>query len=83
MAQYNLSGDGDRQLIGGVYYRMGDAVIAMVGLEWSKLRLTFTYDATMSSLKTYNNSNGALEFSLVKYGAFNTGTPRQSRCPSF
>jgi len=83
MAQYNLSGDGDRQLIGGVYYRMGDAAIAMVGLEWNKLRLTFTYDATMSGLKTYNNSNGALEFSLIKYGSFNTGTPRQSRCPSF
>jgi len=30
-AQYNLSGDGDQQVIGGLYYRAGDAVIPMIG----------------------------------------------------
>lgn len=83
MAQYNLSGDGERQLIGGAYYRVDDAAIGMIGLEWSNLRLTFSYDATTSSMRNYNNGNGAIEFSLVKYGAFGQGTPRQSRCPSF
>ena len=83
MAQYNLSGDGEQQLIGGAYLRVGDAAVAMVGLQWKNIRLTFTYDATTSSLNNFNGGNGALEFSLIKYGEFNQGTPRQSRCPGF
>jgi hypothetical protein len=83
MAQYNLSGDGETQMLCGVYMRLNDAAIPMVGLQWSGYRLTFSYDATISSLSDFNRSNGAIEFSLIKYGAFGTGTPRQSRCPSF
>ena len=83
MAQYNLSGDGEKQLIGGAYYRAGDAAVGMIGLEWSNLRLTFTYDASTSAIRNYNNGNGAIEFSLVKFGEYSVGTPRQSRCPTF
>ena len=84
MAQYNLSGDGDTQLIGGAYYRYGDAAVAMIGLELKSIRLTFTYDATVSSLKTYNNGMGGLEFSLIKYGSyFDNNAARDVRCPSF
>jgi type IX secretion system PorP/SprF family membrane protein len=83
MAQYNLSGDGEMQLLGGAYYRAGDAVVAAVGLQWNNIRLSFSYDATTSGLRNYNNGNGALEFSLMKFGEYGVGTPRQSRCPSF
>jgi type IX secretion system PorP/SprF family membrane protein len=83
MAQYNLSDYGAKQVLGGVYYRGGDAAIAMLGLEWSDVRLTFTYDATTSNVRNFNNANGAIEFSIIKFGAFSTSTPRQSRCPSF
>ena len=83
MAQYNLSGDGDKQLIGGVYYRAGDAAAAMIGMQWNNLRLTFSYDASTGDIRNYNNGNGAIEFSLVKYGEFMTSTPRQTRCPAF
>ncbi len=84
MAQYNLSGDGETQLIGGAYLRAGDAAVAMVGLELKNIRFTFTYDATVSNLKNYNSARGGAEFSAIKYGSYNdfSGT-RQSRCPSF
>jgi type IX secretion system PorP/SprF family membrane protein len=84
-AHYNLSGDGENILIGGVYYRNGDAIIPMIGLGYKDYTFTFTYDATMSTLRNYNNSRGAFEFSLIKQGAFDkyNGNRRESICPSF
>lgn len=83
MAQYNLSGGGETQVLGGAYFRPGDAGIAMVGMEWNSTRLTFSYDATVSNVRNFNRGNGAIEVSLIKFGAFGTRTPRQARCPSF
>jgi len=83
--QYNLSGDGESQLIGGLYLRPGDAVIPVLGFQWKNLRLMFSYDATTSSLKDYNNGRGAYEFALIHNGFFNeyNGDKRQSFCPTF
>lgn len=82
---YNLSGDGAKQLIGGLYYRLKDAVIPMAGFEVNTLRFTFSYDVTTSSLKNYNNYKGALEFSLIKKGFYGVpkGNLRQTICPTF
>ena len=84
-AQYNLSGDGEKILIGGVYYRYKDSVIPMVGIGFKDYTVTFTYDATISTLKNYNNTRGAFEFSLIKQGAFDRylGNRRESMCPTF
>lgn len=84
-AHYNLSGDGEKVLIAGVYYRYKDAAIPMVGLGYKDINFTFTYDATMSELKTYNNGRGAFEFSIIKQGVVNryNGNRKQSMCPSF
>ena len=82
-AHYNLSGDGDKELIGGLYYRYKDAIIPMVGLVYKDYTFTFTYDATTSTLKNYNNTRGAFEFSLIKNGFFTGRTDRQSMCPDF
>lgn len=84
-AHYNLSGDGEKVLIGGLYYRSSDAVIPMIGLGFKDYTFTFTYDATISTLKNYNNTRGALEFSLIKQGVFEkyNGNRRESMCPSF
>lgn len=83
--QYNLSGDGQTLLTGGLYWRPGDAVIPMVGFEWNNIRLSFSYDATSSPLKNYNNSRGAYEFALLYSGMYSeyNGSRRQSFCPSF
>ncbi len=84
-AHYNLSGDGENVLIGGLYYRSSDAVIPMVGLGYKDYVFTFTYDATISTLRNYNNARGAFEFSLVRQGVFDQykGNRKQSMCPSF
>ena len=82
-AHYNLSGDGTYQLIGGLYYRHNEAVIPMVGLGWNDYTFTFNYDATISSLKNYNNTRGAFEFSLIKQGVINPNGSRITPCPTF
>jgi type IX secretion system PorP/SprF family membrane protein len=84
-AHYNLSGNGDKILIGGLYYRYKDALIPMLGLGYNDYTITFTYDATMSKLKSFNNTRGAYEFSLIKNGVVNKflGNKKQSMCPSF
>jgi type IX secretion system PorP/SprF family membrane protein len=84
-ANYNLSGDGEVQVSGGLYYRAGDAVIPMIGFQWKIFKMTFTYDVTTSSLKNYNNARGAYEFSLISEGLYSEygGDRRQSWCPKF
>lgn len=83
LANYNLSEAGEMQLIGGLYYRHKDAVIPMAGFVLNSLSFTFSYDATVSSLRNFNNYRGALEFSLIKKGFYPSSTDRQSMCPSF
>lgn len=84
MANYNLSGDGTRQLLAGLYYRVGDAVAPVIGFQVNDLKLAFNYDATMGGLKNYNTGRGAYEVSLVKTGVFNEGN-KGIKCnmPSF
>lgn len=84
-AHYNLSGDGETILIGGLYYRTQDAFIPMIGIGLKDYTFTFTYDATISTLKNYNNGRGAFEFSLIREGSFDRykGNRRESICPSF
>jgi type IX secretion system PorP/SprF family membrane protein len=84
-AHYNLSGDGEKVLIAGLYYRYKDAVIPMVGLGYKDINFTFTYDATMSELNNFNNGRGAFEFSIIKQGVLDryNGNKRESMCPSF
>ena len=84
-AAYNLSGDGSKQLIGGLYYRYHDAFVPMVGLEINNIRFTFSYDVTSSSLSNFNNSYGAAEFNILKKGFYSdyNGNRQQSLCPTF
>jgi type IX secretion system PorP/SprF family membrane protein len=82
-AHYNLSGDGMYQLMGGLYYRHKEAVIPMIGLGYNDYTFSFTYDATVSSLKNYNNTRGAFEFSLIKQGIVNPSGNRVTPCPTF
>lgn len=80
-ANYNLSGDGDIQLIGGIYYRTKDASIPMVGFQIKDFKLTVNYDATISSLSSYNQTRGAYELSLVKTGLYGSGD-KDVKCPT-
>lgn len=80
---YNLSEYGEKQLIGGLYYRLGDAVAPMVGVQVNNLSITYSYDATLSSLNKFNNYRGASEISIIKKGLYPQHGDRQTMCPSF
>jgi len=82
---YNLSGDGETQVIGGLFYRGGESFIPLLGFQWKNFTMSFTYDVTSSSLSSYNNSRGAIEFSLVRHGFYDeyNGNQRQALCPKF
>lgn len=82
---YNLTEHGEKQIIGGLYYRYRDAMIPMIGLEVNNVRFTFSYDVTTSSLKNYNHSFGASEFNLLQKGYYNEyqGDRQQALCPVF
>jgi type IX secretion system PorP/SprF family membrane protein len=84
-AHYDLSGNGDYQLIGGMYYRNSESIIPMIGLGYKDYMFSFTYDATISSLRNYDNTRGAYEFSLIRQGVFDqyNGDKHQSLCPTF
>lgn len=80
-AHYNLSGDGTTQLIGGLYYRAQDAFIPMIGVVISGISATVSYDATSSTLGTYNQTLGAYEISITKVGIFSE-YGSNVKCPS-
>jgi hypothetical protein len=71
--------------LAGLYYRAGDAIIPMVGFELKHVRFTFSYDATTSALRNYNNMQGASEFNIMKKGFYgeSSGDTRQVICPRF
>jgi len=81
--QRDLSAErnGDIQLLAGAYYRVSDAIIPMIGFDIKNVKITFNYDATFSSLKTYNQTLGAYEVSIVKNGLYK-GKEKNIKCPS-
>lgn len=82
-ANYNLSEFGEKQLIAGLYYRHNDAVIPMIGFELKNVKFTFSYDATISNVRNFNQYQGASEFNIIKNGFYPANTDRQSLCPKF
>jgi type IX secretion system PorP/SprF family membrane protein len=82
-ANYNLSQFGEQQFIAGVYYRLGDAVVPMLGFEVAKIQFTFSYDVTLSSMRQFNNYRGASEISIIKKGFYPSNVERTSLCPKF
>jgi type IX secretion system PorP/SprF family membrane protein len=82
-AQRDLSNshNGSLQFLAGAYYRMDDAIIPTIGFDIKNTKLTFSYDATISSLNLYNQTRGAYEFSIIKNGLYKSGE-KNVKCPS-
>jgi type IX secretion system PorP/SprF family membrane protein len=70
----------------GAWYRYNDAIAPYIGFEWSKMKIGFTYDVTLSSAHHMTNGNGALELSIIYNGLFKQSPTRQYTnfaCPKF
>ncbi len=81
-ARRDLGGNGNQQMIWGLYYRSNDAAIPLIGFQKNDIAITINYDATISTLKNLNGSRGAYELSIVKHGLFSNSSGRSVKCPS-
>lgn len=62
---YYQFGVADFRASTSVYYRWGDAVIAVLGYSYKNFSYLVSYDFTVSELKNYTNPKGVLEFTVV------------------
>lgn len=81
MAEVGLGGS-VYSVLGGVAYRVHDAVVAHVGLKHKNVYYRFSYDANISNLQHYTRKNGAFEFSLMYYG-MHSGRDRRATSSAF
>ena len=65
----------------GSWFRVNDAIIPYIGLEFSGMRIGASYDVNISSLKSGSESRGGMEISLIyiKRPPDHSGIP----CPKF
>lgn len=87
MFNANLGGEEgmNNSVMLGLYYRLGESFIPVLGMEWSRLRIMFSYDITASPLAKANRSRGAAEFGIVfkgLYGSMSKGRDNFN-CPRF
>ncbi len=82
---FNLNGDEDNptSLYTGIWYRFGDAFIPYVGLEFTGLRIGYSYDVNNSSLNTASNSRGGNEISLIYVHRPSDPNRKKLKCPKF
>lgn len=69
----------------GAWYRYGDAIAPYVGFEWSRMKIGFSYDVTLSSAQAMDKGQGAYELSLVYNGVIKRVFHRKYNfaCPKF
>ena len=57
--------DFNKNILLGLWYRIGDALIPYVGFKTNNLQIGMSYDATVSSLKTVSQTKNAFELSII------------------
>jgi hypothetical protein len=67
----------------GSWFRVGDAIIPYVGLEFGEFRIGASYDVNVSSLKPASNMRGGAEFSLIYIKKHNDPNAKKLNCPKF
>jgi type IX secretion system PorP/SprF family membrane protein len=81
----NINDDPERttNLYLGSWFRLGDAAIPYVGLEFGSMRFGATYDVNTSSLKPGSNMRGGAEFSLIYVRKPADPFAKSVNCPKF
>jgi len=69
----------------GGHYRLDDAVIAAVGMDYKNFRAGISYDINTSSLQDASGGKGGLEISLVYTGCILPVIPKSyvMPCPRY
>jgi type IX secretion system PorP/SprF family membrane protein len=62
-------------VLGGAWYRFGDAAIVTLGGQYESFRLLMNYDFNLSQLTPATNVRGGFELSLIYVGCIPTYTP--------
>jgi type IX secretion system PorP/SprF family membrane protein len=72
-------------IYGGVFYRLNDAIIPTVKLDYKSYSFTLSYDLNNSGLKTASNRMGGMEISIFSRGVLTKGPWAQdkTKCPRF
>ncbi|MCZ2460570.1 MAG: PorP/SprF family type IX secretion system membrane protein [Chitinophagales bacterium] len=81
----NLTGDEESptNLYLGSWFRLGDAIIPYVGLEFGEFQFGATYDINVSSLKPASNLRGGVEISLIYIKKPTDPNAKKLNCPKF
>jgi type IX secretion system PorP/SprF family membrane protein len=61
---YLLQGNFNPRISFGAYYRIGDAIIPVVAMDYKNMRVGLSYDVNTSPLNTASNYRGGLELSF-------------------
>jgi len=69
-----ISEQNDIHLIGGLSYRVKDAIIAQVGLYYKNFIYRISYDFNISPLKTFSQYKGGVEFTITFYKTSGSGS---------
>jgi len=79
----NNEADPSLSLYAGVFYRVADAAIPTLKVDYKKMSITASYDFTTSKLRPANNGDGGFEISVMHSGLFNNAKYERARtlCP--
>jgi type IX secretion system PorP/SprF family membrane protein len=83
MLNINQDANKPTNLYLGSWFRLGDAIIPYVGLEFGEFRFGATYDVNMSGLKPASNMRGGAEFSLIYIKKPTDPNAKKLNCPKF
>lgn len=83
MLNLNAEPESPANLYLGSWFRLGDAIIPYVGLEFGSLHFGATYDVNTSSLKPGSNMRGGAEISLIYIKKPNDPFAKRLNCPKF
>jgi hypothetical protein len=79
----NNSEDNPTNVYLGAWYRLSDAVIPYVGLEYNEFHFGVSYDVNVSPLKTASNSRGGVELSVIYIRKYTDPNMKKLNCPKF
>lgn len=67
----------------GAFYRLNDAIIPTIKIDYKTQSFGLSYDINMSSLKAATNLKGGLEATVSFHGLFNGNYDDKHACPRF